>query len=484
VKRPDNLPEDHHCAWREWAEVLEERVDTLEARLAVLERHVFGRRSEKLPAIKDQLRVGNGRNGDAAQERRRENAEKRAELPERLIHHRVPDDKRVCPKCGGKQLRPLGEGKTSTVYEHIAEHFERQVHVQEALACRCGEGIVTAEPPPKVVDKGQYGPGFVAHLITAKCGDSLPLYRLEKRYLRIGVPIARATMVEQFHRAAELLAPISNQLLAEIAASELVQADETPLKVQAKGKCRTSYLWTFLAGKNIAYRYSPSRSGETAQKLLGGTKGALVVDAYTGYNSVVTPEGRVRVGCWAHVRRRFFDSLSTAPAAQQMLDLILALYRVEHEALALGVVRTPEHLAMRRTRSRVTVDQIKGWLDDNLDAHPPKSPIGVAIRYAINQWEALTRFLEQPQYPLDNNSSERALRVVALGRKNFLFIGHDEAGQNIAGLYSLVATCEAHGVNPLEYLKDVLLRVQSHPKSKIAELLPNRWRSTPTSDSS
>lgn len=177
MKRPDNLPEDHHCAWREWAEVLEERVDTLEARLAVLERHVFGRRSEKLPAIKDQLRVGNGRNGDAAQERRRENAEKRAELPERLIHHRVPDDKRVCPKCGGRQLRSLGEGKLSTVYEHIAEHFERQVHVQETLACRCGEGIVTAEPPAKVVDKGLYGPGFIAHLVTAKCGDSLPLYR-------------------------------------------------------------------------------------------------------------------------------------------------------------------------------------------------------------------------------------------------------------------------------------------------------------------
>ena len=484
MKRPDNLPEDHHCAWREWAEVLEERVDTLEARLAVLERHVFGRRSEKLPAIKDQLRVGDRRNGDAAQERRRQNAEKRAELPERLIHHRVPDDKRVCPKCGGTKLRPLGDGKTSTVYEHITERFERQVHVQETLACRCGEGIVTAEPPPKVVDKGQYGPGFIAHLITAKCGDSLPLYRLEKHYQRIGLPIARATMVEQFHRAAELLAPISKQLLDEIAASDLVQADETPLKVQAKGKCRTSYLWTFLADKNIAYRYSPSRSGETAQKLLGGTTGALVVDAYTGYNSVVTPAGRVRVGCWAHVRRRFFDSLSAAPAAQQMLDLILALYRVEHEALALGVVRTPEHLEMRRTRSRVIVDQIKCWLDDNLDTHPPKSSIGVAIRYTLNQWDALKRFLDQPQYPLDNNTSERALRVVALGRKNFLFIGHDEAGQNIAGLYSLVATCETHGVNPLEYLKDVLLRVQSHPKSKIAELLPSRWRPAPTGDSS
>lgn len=482
MKRPDNLPEDHHCAWREWAEVLEQRVDTLEARLAVLERHVFGRKSEKLPAIKSELRVGGGRNSAAAQARRRENAERRAGLPERLIHHRIPDDKRVCPKCGGTQLRPLGEGKMSTVYEHVAERFERQVHIQETLACRCGEGIVTAEPPPKIVDKGQYGPGFVAHLITAKCGDSLPLYRLEKHYQRIGVPIARATMVEQFHRAAELLAPLSNRLVEEIAASELVQADETPLKVQAKGKTRTSYLWTFLAGKNIAYRYSPSRSGETAQALLGGTKGALVVDAYTGYNSVVTPEGRVRVGCWAHVRRRFFEALATAPAAKEMLDLILALYRVEHDALARGVVRTAEHLAMRRTRSRAIVDEIKRWLDEKLDVHPPKSPIAVAIRYALNQWDALTRFLEQPHYPLDNNSSERALRVVALGRKNFLFVGHDEAGQNIAGLYSLVATCEAHGINPLEYLKDVLLRVQSHPNSQIAELLPSRWR--PVADSS
>jgi transposase len=291
-------------------------------------------------------------------------------------------------------------------------------------------------------------------------------------------------MVEQFHRAAELLAPISKKLLDEIAASDLVQADETPLKVQAKGKTRTSYLWTFLAGKNIAYRYSPSRSGETAHTLLGGTTGALVVDAYTGYNSVVTPEGRVRVGCWAHARRRFFESLPTAPAAQQMLDLILSLYRVEHDALALGVVRTAEHLAMRQTRSRTIVDEIKRWLDDNLDVHPPKSPLGVAIRYALNQWEALTRFVEQPQYPLDNNSAERALRVVALGRKNFLFVGHDEAGQNIAGLYSLVATCEAHSVNPLAYLKDVLLRVQTHPAARIEELLPGRWQALFCGDTS
>ena len=297
MKRPDHLPEDHHCEWREWAEELEKRVDKLEADIEVLKRAVFGKRSEKLPSIKEQLRVGDGRNSPAAQERRRQNAEKRTELPERLIHHRIPDEQRVCPKCGNAQLRSLGEGKTSTVYEHISERFEREVHIQETLACRCGEGIVTAPPPAKVVDKGQYGPGFIAHLVTAKCGDSLPLYRLEKHYQRLGIPIARATMVEQFHRAAELLAPIANRLVDEIAAAEVVQADETPLKVQAPKKTRTSYLWTFIAGKNIAYRYSPSRSGETAQKLLGGSKGALVVDAYTGYNSVVTPDGRVRVGC-------------------------------------------------------------------------------------------------------------------------------------------------------------------------------------------
>jgi len=165
---------------------------------------------------------------------------------------------------------------------------------------------------------------------------------------------------------------------------------------------------------------------------------------------------------------------------RQALELILQVYRVEHQALAKKAVRTAEHLHLRQTLGRAAMEQFHQWLLEQQGLHPPKSSLGEAIRYALNQWPALTRFLDDVGVPVDNNASERALRVVALGRKNFLFVGHKEAGERLAGLYSLVATCEANGVDPVAYLTDVLLRVESHPASRIDELLPHLW--TPPGD--
>lgn len=452
------------------------RVDKLEDRLAVLERHVFGKKSEKLPSVKQQLRIGDGRNSPAATAKRRERAAEKAQLPETLIHHRVPEADRHCPKCGATTLRPLGEGKVTTVIEYVPSQLVRQVHVQETLSCRCGEGIVTAPAPAKVVDKGQYGPGFIAHAVVAKCADSVPLYRLEKIYGRHDASIGRSTLIGLFHAAAELLHPVARRLLEKVAAEPLVNADETPLRVQAPGQTRRGYLWTFVAGGNIAYKFSPSRSGETPSAVLGSTTGALVVDGYTGYNEVTQPGGRERVGCWAHVRRKIFDARETAPAeAQAGLALIAELYRVEHDALAAGMVRGPAHATMRRERSAATVAAIAAWVVETSLRHGPKSRLGAAVRYAGRQWVALTRFLTDPALPLDNNVAERALRVAALGRKNFLFVGSDEGGENLAALYTLVATCEVNRINPFRYLRDVLIRVQTHPQSQLDDLLPQRW---------
>ena len=173
---------------------------------------------------------------------------------------------------------------------------------------------------------------------------------------------------------------------------------------------------------------------------------------------------------------RFFDARTTAPEAAQIgLDLITELYRVEHEALKSGVVRTEAHLLMRQNQSAAIVEKIGEWLVAESLQHTPKSAFGAALRYLGRQWVALTRFLADPSLPLDNNVAERALRVAALGRKNFLFVGHDEAGENLADLYTLVATCELNGVNPFRYLRDVLIRVQTHPQSQIDDLLPQRW---------
>jgi hypothetical protein len=235
---------------------------------------------------------------------------------------------------------------------------------------------------------------------STKCADSIPLYRQAKALHRVGIPVARTTMGDLFHTSAEVLQPLVERILQLVRESHLVLADETPMRVQAEGKTRRGYLWTFRITNLIAYRFSPTRSGDTPAEVLEGTCGYLLVDGYTGYNVVVVPNGRVRVGCWAHTRRRFFDALPTAPEAQGMLDLILALYRVEHEVTDAKLLGTTEHLQRRRAVSAPLLEQIRDWLQQHSTLHPPKSPLGEAIRYIRGQWEALGRFLEDASLPL------------------------------------------------------------------------------------
>ena len=473
--RPD-LPQDHFCAWRDEAERLSTRLDEVEKKVEALQRRIFGKKSErrKVPPVDRQLRSERPVDPEATKKKRAALAAQKKTLVTETIDHRVADAARSCPACGPGALKAVGAGKESVEYEYVAGFFRRRVHRRETLACGACAHIVTAPAPDRVSDKTAYGPGFVAHLITAKCGDSLPIYRLEKQYAREGVPIARSTMNDLLHRGAELLSPIARRVLARIAAAEVVRADETPHRLQTTDK--RPYVWTFTDGELVAYRFSSDRSGATPAEVLGGSKGTLVVDAYTGYNRVTKVGGRTRAGCLAHARRKFHDALCTAPEAQVALDAILDVYRVEHEALAQNVVRADRHLALRQERSRPAMEELRRWLLEQKPQHPPKGPMGVAIGYALKNWEALTVFLEDANVPVDNNASERALKVIALGRKNFLFFGHEQAGKNLAGLYTLVASCEAVGVNPLEYLADVLIRVQTHPVDRIDELLPCSWK--------
>jgi len=225
----------------------------------------------------------------------------------------------------------------------------------------------------------------------------------------------------------------------------------------------------------VGYRFSESRSGQTPSKLLSGTSGKLVVDAYTGYNQVTSVEGRQRAGCLAHARRKLFDCERDVPEVAEPLELIRQVYLVEAEVREEGVVRSRRHAQMRSRRSRVAMDKLKSWLTEHQALHPPKSKLGKAIAYALKQWTPLTLFLDDVELPPDNNRSERALRVVALGRKNFLFVGNEEAGHNLANLYTVVATCEANGVNPMDYLTDILLRLDSTPAHRVDDLLPQNW---------
>jgi len=487
------LPDDHHCPWREEAERLRVEVAGVRAELeevrgqlaavmtamAALERRMLGPKSERVPPPEKELRKQESAEDAearwlAALERRRERAALKEKLRAETVIHHLADEQRQCRRCGGVAERPLGTGKQTSLYEYVPGYFVRQCHVQKKAACRCGQFIATADPPARPIDGGHYGAGFIAHIIVTKCADATPLHRLAKQYQRLGIPMSRSTLTDLFHAAAEKLTPLSQRLLQLVAESEIVQADETSLVMQKP--FRRGFVWTFLTDEVVAYRFAPDRSGETPLAVLGGTRGTLVVDAYTGYNRVTDVEGRSRSACLAHVRRRLFEALTSRPVeARRALDLILDVYRVEHEAKRRGIVRTPAHLELRQTRGREAMDAFLAWLEEYKDAFPPKSALGQAISYARNRGDTLTRFLDDVRIPLDNNASERALRIVALGRKNFLFVGNPDCGGNLAGLYSLVATCDLHDVDPLEYLRDVLLRVDTHPATKVDELLPHRW---------
>ena len=474
--------DDHNCGWRTWATHLEAKLEdtaakleAVAAKMAAMERRILGPKSEKLPPMDREVRKERPADPAATQAARRKNAELRAtRVVSEAVPHKVPDGGRTCPKCNSTDLRPVGDGKVSVVLDYVPGYFRRRQHIRETLACTCGEHIVTAPGPDHSVEGARYGDSFRAFVVTSKCADAIPLYRQAKQMSRLGIPISRSTLTDLFHQAARQLAPLSRRLLELVAAAEVVQADETSLKMQKPNK--RGFVWTFLADKLIAYVFSASRSGETPSTVLGATAGTLVVDMYTGYNEVTSTGGRARAACLAHARRRFFDALSYAPEARTALELIRDVYVVEHDAKAAGIARTDEHTRMRKARSRPIMDRLNAWLLERKDQYAPKSPMASAVRYALNSWEALTRFLDDARIPPDNNRSESALRVVALGRKNFLFVGHEEAGDNIAGLYSLTATSEANGLDPISYLTDVLGRIGSHAASALDDLLPHKWR--------
>jgi transposase len=463
------LPFDHHCRWREEAEELRADLDRLKAEVDALKRAVFGKKSEKMPPMSRE--AGRAPTREETTKKRAARALEKQKLVTEDVEHKVPDDKRRCPACAA-DAKPAGT-KESLELEWVTGFFRRRRHLRETLACTCGDYIITADAPVRVFDRTQYGPGFVAHLVVQKCADSIPLYRLEKQFARTGIAISRSTITDLFHRAASALEPLVDRLAELVRESDLVLADETPHRMQSTTK--TPYLWTFVAENFVLYRFAADRSGLTPEKVLGDSKGILVADAYSGYNAVTTPERRERAGCLAQARRKFFDASFLSPDAAFALNVIRDIYIVEREAKDARIAGTDAHLAMRRARSAPLIERLGAWLADQAPRHLPQGPMGKAIAYAMNNWRELTRFLGNPKIPPDNNRSEAALRVAALGRKNFLFVGHEEAGQHLAHLYSLVATCEANGVEPTAYLADVLMRVSTEPAANIDELLPHRW---------
>lgn len=415
-----------------------ERLDAIERKLALTNKQLLGPKAERMPTPEAEAKKREGKGGD--------------------------------------EVRPIGEGARSVEFEWVPGHVERRVHLVEVGRCPCKMHYARGPAPRRVQEGCLYGPAFLAKLAVDKCADGFPLYCVEKQLRRKSIPISRSTLNDNALLAGELLFPLWQCAHDLVRHDSYVQADKTSIRMQARSD--QIFVWTFLSKLCTVYVFSPSRSGDTAHQVLGGTTGKLTIDGYTGYNVVTDVKGRERRGCWSHARCCLFDALPYAPEAREGLDLIMEIFMVEREAAERGIVGTAAYLTLRRTKSALAVERLRVWRERLEPLFEPRSAMGEALRYIKNQWSRLTAFLTGPRVPIHNNASEAALRIIALARKVSLFFGSEEAARKLMVLYSLIATCERHGVNPETYLADVLLRIQDYPKERLVGLLPHRWKQT------
>lgn len=457
--------------------LLTAKLHEAEHELAVMKKQIVGPKTERMPTPDDEAKKRSrerpSRGGHTNPDKRKKNAAALAALPTCVVPHPIPDDERRCPHCG-EEVRPIGEGDVSFEIEWIPGRLVRRKHVVETGRCRCKQHYARGPAPERVEEGCTFGPAFIAKLVVDKCGDAIPIYRVEKRMRRQGIPLSRSTMNDLLLRAADLLERLYDVALAELRIDSHLQADETSFRMQ--GQRERVFVWAFLSKRYTLYVFSPSRSGDTPKTLLEGTTGALVCDGHSGYNVVTDVDCRTRGGCWCHARRKLFEALPAAPDAREALDIIIDLFLVEREADERNIVGTPEHLALRRDKSAAALNKLLLWMKETKPRYEPSSAMGKAIGYMVNQWARLTAFMDDPRIPIHNNASESALRIVAMARKSSLFFGNEEAARRLVILYSLVATCEKNGVNPEVYIRDVLMRLPSWSEHRIGELLPHRWK--------
>jgi transposase len=475
-------------------------IERLQLLIAKLRRMQFGRRSEKLERQIEQLELQLDELATASAEPPAASPASEETTPaapgrkpvRRPLPGHLPRQKRTilpketaCPDCGGV-LKELGED-VSEILEYVPAHFQVIQQVRPKLACTHCDKIVQAEAPSRPIARGLAGPGLLAHVLVSKYCDHLPLYRQEEIYARVGVELERTTLADWVGGASQLLAPLVEALRRHVMGAAKLHADDTPVPVLAPGlgRTKTGRLWTYVRDDRPAgdatppgvwFAYSPDRKGEHPQGHLRHFSGALQADGYAGFEKVYET-GRIReAACWAHVRRKFYDLqiAHQSPVAQEALERIGALYVIESEIRG----RPPdERRAIRQTRARPLLESFLQWLEGCLTKLSQKSDTTAAVKYALGRWEALTRYADDGGLEIDNNAAERALRAVALGRKNYLFAGSDKGGERAAVLYSLIGTAKLNGLDPESYLRDVLSRLPDHPINRIEELLP--WNFVP-----
>ena len=385
-----------------------------------------------------------------------------------------------CPGCGGT-LRPLGED-VSEVLEYVPARFKVIRTVRPKLSCACCSRIVQEPAPHRPIDKGLAGPGLLAHVLVAKYADHLPLYRQEEIYAREGVELDRSTMADWVGGASRTLRPLVEALKSYVLSAEKLHGDDVPVPVlePGNGKTKTGRLWTYVrddrpAGSDAAsavwFGYSPDRRGEHPASHLKNYRGILQADGYAGFNKLYETGEIVEAACWAHVRRKFFDLHQghASPVAKEALERIAQLYGIEKEIRG----RSPdERQQVRQARSRPLLEAMQTWLKATMSKLSRKSELAKAIHYALERWMALRVFVNDGRVEMDNNAAERALRTVAIGRKNYLFAGSDAGGERAAAIYSLLGSAKLNGIDPEAYMAEVLRRIADHPINRIGELLP------------
>jgi transposase len=499
----DNLPHDTtflHRLVRDLAASMEQRdgeIEKLRLIIGQLQRGQFGRRSERLDP--DQLQFGleeldadiaraeEKQPGPPVQNSRQEPPQ-RATFPEHLAREEVTleVEASACPSCGGG-LHPIGV-TTSEMLDWVPASL-RVIRIHRPkYGCRACGTIHQAAAPERLIAKGMATPGLVAQVLVSKYCDHAPLYRQAQIFARHGIELDRSTLANWVGGACWWLEPLHARLAANVFASGKLFADDTPIPVldPGRGRTKTGRLWVYTrddrpwAGPDppaAVYFYSPDRKAERPASHLESFKGVLQVDGYAGFERLAESGAVVLAACWAHARRKFYDlQESGSPIAAEALRRIAELYAIEKN---INGQSADKRRIVRDRDARSLVVAMKLWFEQELGRIPPHGTLAEAIRYALGRWPALSRFLDDGRIELDNNSVERAIRPVALGRKNHLFAGSDGGGRRWAVVSSLIASAKLNGVEPYAYLKDVLERmVAGHPMSQLDELLPWKWRSS------
>jgi transposase len=470
----------------------DDEIERLKLLIAKLQRMQFGPSSEKLARHIDQLvlqleeletdktaktPVASAKSAAVVQPARRPLP---ADLPREI--ETLQPKQTACADCGGT-LKHLGED-VSEMLEFVPGRFKVIRTVRPKLACDRCDAIVQEPAPHRPIDRGLAGPGLLAHVLVGKYADHLPLYRQSEIYEREGIELDRSTLAGWVGGATRALEPLVNAIRQYVLDATKLHADDIPVPVLApgNGKTKTGRLWTYVrddrpAGSTDApavwFAYSPDRKSEHPANHLATFRGRLQADAFPGFNRLYESGGITEIACWAHVRRKFHDLYEAhqSPVAKESLERIGALYGIERDIRG----RPPdERKKVRNDRARPLLDELKQWFKTTLTKLSKKSEVAVAIHYALGRWTPLLRYCDDGGLEIDNNAAERALRAVALGRKNYLFAGSNAGGERAAAMYTLIGSAKLNGIDPEAYLSHVLTCIADHPITRIEELLP--WK--------